>query len=329
MKSKLLVIVGPTASGKSELATTLAKTFNGEIVSADARQIYRGLDVGTAKVRGRWTTQGKKKIFVSKGIPHYCIDCVSPRRTWTAADFRRCAERAIADIAGRGKLPILTGGTGFWIDVVVQGHELPQVPPDRKLRRALERRSTSELYALLKRLDPRRAHTADPKNPRRILRAIEIARAIGAVPRLTKYQQYRALWLGIAVPPRALERKIALRSRTMIRRGLVEETKKLLAAKITKRRIRELGFEYETALRYVEGRATRAEFLSENIRRTRRYALRQIRQFRKNRCICWIRGASEAERTVRAFIRARPRSTRMAQEKARPRRASAGLRTTQ
>lgn len=332
MKINLLVIVGPTASGKSELAVQLAKKFNGEIVSADSRQMYRGLNVGTAKVRGKWVTRKletkntkrkstakTQKLFRYKGVTHYCIDVSSPRRVVTVAEYKKTADRAIQNIAAAGKLPILVGGTWFWIDAVAEGLHLPEVLPNTKLRRELEQKSPAELHALLLSLDPQRATDVDRKNPRRLIRAIEIARALGRVPRLTKHRPYRTLWLGVLLPPGALERSITLRSQSMLRRGLAAETKKLLAGGISKRRIRELGFEYQTALRSIEGRTTRAEFLLENLRLTRQYALRQLRQFRKNPRIRWIRNITEAEREIRVFIQAPPHSRRTEQEKARPR----------
>ncbi|MBI2639927.1 MAG: tRNA (adenosine(37)-N6)-dimethylallyltransferase MiaA [Candidatus Sungbacteria bacterium] len=186
---KLIVIIGPTASGKSELAVRLAKKFSGEIISADSRQVYRELDIGTGKVPGKW--RQKPKVFVYKAIPHYCIDFVSPKRVFTAADFKKCAEGAIQDINRRGKIPVMAGGTGFYIDAVLYENLLPNVPPNKTLRNTLSQKSARKLFMLLKRLDPERAKNIDRKNPRRLIRAIEIAKALGRVPKFKKNQIIR------------------------------------------------------------------------------------------------------------------------------------------
>src|SRR3989344_6085432 len=205
MKSKLqknIAIVGPTASGKSELAVKIAKRFNGEIISADSRQVYRGLDIGTGKVpndfsnyprissnasrittsriRGKFDIiRGKFEKYVYKGVPHYCIDFVSPKKVFTVADFKKCAEAAIKDITNRGKIPILCGGTGFYIDSVLYNLPIPNVPPNQKLRKQLSKKSAEELFKILKKMDPKRAKTIDPHNPRRLIRAIEIVKTTG------------------------------------------------------------------------------------------------------------------------------------------------------
>ncbi len=153
-KQKLIVIVGPTASGKSDLAVRIArqnffsknlggqaKKFNGEIISADSRQIYRGLDIGSGKVEGKWQSAKRtwqsapQKIFIYKKISHWCIDEVSPKKQYSVTEYKQCAERAIREIISRGKIPILCGGTGFWIDAIVYDMSLPEVPPDHKLRK--------------------------------------------------------------------------------------------------------------------------------------------------------------------------------------------------
>lgn len=287
-KPKLLVIVGPTASGKSELAVRLAKKLNGEIISADSRQIYKGLDVGTAKVDGRWLVVSGKKKFIYRDIPHHCIDFVSPRKAYTVADYQRCAASAITDITRRGKLPILAGGTGFWIDAVVYDIKIPPVPPNPRLRKKLEKKSIKELFRLLTKLDPRRAKTIEQKNPRRLIRAIEIAQTLGATPPLTKHGRCETFWIGIRPPPQELKKRITERTDAMIQGGLLAETRKLLSRRIPKKRIREFGFEYRLALAALEEKITRADLRLELVRQTMRYAKRQITWFKRNRAIHWI-----------------------------------------
>ena len=230
MLKKLIVILGPTASGKSELAIKLAKKlapyqtedsgagFNGEIISADSRQVYKGMDIGTGKVtpdtnpalyvasnyfsmpRERDSTgQAKKKdIFTYKGIPHYCIDVASPKRRFTVVQYRKLALKAINKIHKKGKIPILCGGTGFYIQAVVDGVVIPEVPPDWELRKKLEKKLVEELYKILKKLDPKRAKTIEKKNKRRLIRALEIVKKIGPVPILKKKPlPYPVLMIGI------------------------------------------------------------------------------------------------------------------------------------
>src|SRR3990167_5452759 len=180
---KLIVVLGSTATGKSGLAVDIAKKFGGEIISADSRQIYKGLDIGTGKVSGRWTSKNGKKIFLYKGIPHYLVDEINPKKDSGAGEFKKRAEEIIDDIRARGLLPIVVGGTNFWIDALLRGTILPDVLPNKKLRKTLERKTAADLFRMLKKLDPRRAKSIDPKNPRRLVRAIEIARALGRVPR--------------------------------------------------------------------------------------------------------------------------------------------------
>jgi len=167
------VIVGPNASGKSELGVKLAKKLNGEIISADSRQVYKKLDVGSGKVRGRW----KKGVFIYKNVTHRCIDIADPKKVFTALDFRKCAEKAIADLLSRGKTPIIVGGAGFYIDAALGRIKLGGVPPDPVLRKKLADYSTTQLLNYLTELDPARAKSIEQKNPRRLIRAIEIASA--------------------------------------------------------------------------------------------------------------------------------------------------------
>ncbi|MDP2669214.1 MAG: tRNA (adenosine(37)-N6)-dimethylallyltransferase MiaA [bacterium] len=165
-KSRIIVVVGPNASGKSDFGVRLAKKMNGEIISADSRQVYKGLDIGSGKVT-------KKEMA---GIPHHCIDIADPKKVFSAMDFKNCAERAIADILSRRKTPIIVGGTGFYIDAALGRMKLGGVPPDPKLRRKLSKYSAVKLLETLKKLDPERAKTVEQKNPVRLIRAIEIAK---------------------------------------------------------------------------------------------------------------------------------------------------------
>ncbi len=282
-KHKLIVIVGPTASGKSELAVKLAKKLNGEILSADSRQVYRGLDIGTGKVPGIW----KNGVFVYKNVPHHCIDFVSPKKVFTVAEYKKCAESAIQDISYRGKIPILVGGTGFWIDSLIFDLNLPEVPPNPKLRRTLEKKTTGELLKILKKLDPRRAKTIEQKNPRRLIRAIEIATKLGKVPPVKKQDRYNATWIGLNPRLEILKQKIVLRTSQMIKKGLIQETQNLRQKGIPIKRIREFGFEYKTALDYLNKKLNYKEIHLNLVKNTLHYARRQMTWFKRTKEIRW------------------------------------------
>ena len=176
-KSRVIVIVGPNASGKTSLSIKLAKKMNGEIISADSRQVYKGLNIGSGKVT-------KKEM---RGIKHYCLNIANPKKVFSALDFKNCAEKAIADILSRGKTPIIVGGTGFYIDAALGRVKLGGVPPNHALRRKIKNYSVAKLLETLRKLDPERAKTIEQKNPRRLMRAIEIASANHASPQIHAY----------------------------------------------------------------------------------------------------------------------------------------------
>lgn len=294
-KKKLAVIVGSTASGKSELAVKLARQFDGEIISADSRQIYRGLNIGTGKIAGKWkignigSSTSDKFIYKYKGIPHHCIDFVSPKKTFTVAEYKKCAERALDDITGRGLMPIIVGGTGFWINALVYNLNLPAVSPNLKLRKKLEKKNTGELFKILQELDPERAKTIEQKNPRRIIRAIEIARILGKVPKIGKKKSpYNILWIGLNPPLKVLTWRIKKRAGQMLHHGLAAETKKLLGQGVSKKRLREFGFEYRAVLDFIENKITKKELYEKLVKDTLAYARRQMTWWKRNPEIHWI-----------------------------------------
>src|SRR3989344_4523424 len=160
---KLVVIVGPTSSGKSDLAVTLAKHFKGEVISADSRQVYKGMDIGTGKIT-------KKEM---KGIPHHLLDVVSPRQTFTVAKYKKLAEEVIQKIAVKKKLPIVCGGTGLYVDALLYDWDIPKVPPKPGIRKSIQHKTKEELFGMLSGLDPERAITIDKNNKVRLVRALE------------------------------------------------------------------------------------------------------------------------------------------------------------
>ena len=303
MSRNVIAIVGPTASGKSELAVKIAKKLKGEIISADSRQIYKGLDIGTGKMKGRWILKSGKKLFFYKGVSHYLVDEISPKRDFSAGEFKNRAEKIIDDIRGRGLVPIVVGGTNFWIDALLRGTVLPNVSPNKKLRRALKRKTAAELFRMLETLDPSRAKSIDPKMTRRLIRAIEIARALGRVPRAKKALTYRAFWIGIDMPTSVLKANLKKRATRMIAQGLLAETKSLAAKQVSKKRLRTLGLEYSLSLDILAGALEKKKFASALTARDLRYAKKQLAWLEKNPDIRWVKTKNEGLGLVRKFTK--------------------------
>ena len=297
------MILGPTASGKSALAVKLAKKINGEIISADSRQIYKGLDIGSGKVKGKWVNESpvnittnlknkisnlKSKVFKYKGVAHYCIDFVSPKKIFTVVDFKKRADEAIEKIFAKNKTPIIVGGTGLYIQAVVDNIVLPAVKPNWKLRKELEKKTTEEMFAILKKLDPERAKNIDAKNPRRLIRAIEIAKIIGKVPNLDiQCPSWEAIQIGLKLPDEILKKNIKKRIKKMIKAGLVAETKKLRKLGLSWKRIYELGFEYKYPALFLRGKISKEEMLEKIILENWQYAKRQMTWFKRDKRIKW------------------------------------------
>lgn len=271
---KLLVIVGPTGTGKSALAVELATRMNGEVVSADSRQVYKGIDIGTGKI----TTQEMR------GIRHHLLDVASLGRTYTVKQYQRDALRAIRGIWRRGKLPILCGGTGLYVRAVVDGVVFPEVPPNRALRARLQKKTTAELFTLLKKRDPRRAREIDRHNPRRLIRALEIIEAHGRVPAMSGTPiDASVLMVGITLPNAELERRTRTRIRSWLRRGLLKEVVKIPPA-----RVPELGLVYQWVLRLANGELTQSAFTDGLARDLMKYVKRQITWFKRDQRIVWL-----------------------------------------
>ncbi|MES2214272.1 MAG: tRNA (adenosine(37)-N6)-dimethylallyltransferase MiaA [Patescibacteria group bacterium] len=278
MKKKVLVIVGPTAIGKSGLAVELAKKLNGEIVSADSRQVYKGLDIGTGKVTE----------VEMQGVPHHMLDVADPKKVYSASEFKTQGEVVLKDIAERNRLPIIVGGTGFYIDALTGSASLPQVPPNPKLRTMLEKLPTEKLFALLKKKDPVRAKTIDTKNKVRLVRALEIIEAMGTVPTLKKQRSpYEFVFVGLATPQEDLDKKIRAR---LIQRmpGMIREAKKLKADGLSYKRMDELGLEYRHLALYLQKKVSKKEMLEDLFIAIRQYSRRQMTWFKKNKNIRWF-----------------------------------------
>lgn len=279
-KHKIIAIVGPTASGKSNLAIQTALSNNGEIISADSRLVYKGFDIATAK----------PTLEERQGIKHYLIDIVEPEVDYSVANFHDDAKKAIEEIIKKGKTPIVVGGTGLYFRILLEDFDLPRVAPDYELRKKLEQHQSNELHKILEELDPESAGKIHFNNKVKIIRAIEVAKAINkpiSVAAGKKEPEYEVEWLGLNYKNRQdLYEKINKRVDDMVEKGLVEETKTLLSRHgIINNFVNTIG--YQEILEYLGGKITLEEAISNIKQNTRHYAKRQLTWFRRNQLIKW------------------------------------------
>ncbi len=275
---RILVIVGPTASGKSALAVRLARKLDGEVISADSRQVYKGLDIGTGKIT-------KKEM---RGIPHHMMDIVNPSSVFTAHDFIVHGRKAIEDILARGKVPIICGGTGFYIDALLGHITLPDVPANPTLRKRLSQKSPRQLFTILKKLDLKRAKSIDAHNPVRLIRAIEIAKTLGKVPvRKQTPLPYRLEWLGIKLNDATLRKRIHKRLLARMKEGMLREAKRLHREGLSYKRMSELGLEYRYLADFLQKKIDKTELLRKIEQGNIEYTKRQMTYWRRNKEIKW------------------------------------------
>lgn len=291
----LIVILGPTASGKSELAVRLAKKFNGEVVSADSRQIYKGMDIGTGKIT-------EKEM---QGIPHYLLDVASPKRKFTATQYRKLALLAIKKILGKGKIPFLCGGTAFYISAVVDGIMIPEVKPDWELRKKLEKKSLRELFETLKKIDPRRTKTIDKFNPRRLIRALEIVlKTKRPIPEFQTNPLLRpTLFLGIEKERKKINLLIKKRLLKRLRESrMMVEVKKLRKSGLSWKRLEGFGLEYRWISRYLQNKISYQEMIERLQKDIEHFAKRQMTWWKTDKRIRWIKNGKEAEELTKNFL---------------------------
>ncbi len=307
LRNKIVVILGPTSSGKSDIAIKLARKFsakggpaygwNGaEIISADSRQIYRGMDIGTGKV-----TDEEQKL-----AKHWMLDIVSPKTNYSAAKFKKRAEKIILDILERNKMPIICGGTGFWIKSIVDNISYPKVKPDPKLRRILSKKSAEELFKMLQKIDPERAKNIDAKNKIRLVRAIEICKAIGKVPAV-KYEatstRYDFLQIGIKLSKEKLHENIKKRLKKRFQEGMIEEVKKLKKQGLSWKKIQSFGLGYFWIPLYLQEKISKEELFEKVYLAEKDYAKRQMTWFKRDKRIIWISDFKEAYNATKLFLR--------------------------
>jgi tRNA dimethylallyltransferase len=297
----LIVIVGPTAVGKSALAVELCEQFEGEVVSADSRQIYRSLDIGTAKPTPRQRSR----------VPHHLVDLIAPDRKLSLAEYQELAYQAIDDMHARGRLPFLVGGTGQYVRAVVEGWTIPRVPPQPCFRRKMQEQSPQALHAQLAEVDPTAAARIDPRNVRRVIRALEVYEITGQP--ITEAQKkrpppYRILQLGLTMERQALYERADVRIERMIGAGLLDEVRHLLAQGYGPDLSAMSGIGYAEMVKYLREEITLEEAVRRVKANTRRFIRHQYNWFRPDDPrIHWIdQGPGMVERAaaiVRGWLR--------------------------
>lgn len=277
---RLVVILGTNASGKSDLGIRLARHFGGEIVSADSRQVYRGLDLGTGKITP----------VQAATVRHHLIDVADVSEEYSLARYQRAAYSAIDSIGAAGKLPFLVGGTGLYISAIVEGYQLVEAPPDPQLRAELEALPLPALVERLDKADPDAACRIDKKNPRRLIRAIEIASAgFGSAAARRNAPRYDCLQLGLTWPREILIERIETRLQERLAAGMIEEVVALRARGVSDQRLDKLGLEYRYIARFLRGELRSIDELRTQLGiAIRQFAKEQLTWFKRDGRILWL-----------------------------------------
>ncbi len=277
-KIPVIVIVGQTASGKSDLAVKLAKEFDGEVISADSRQVYKEFNL----------TSGKITQQEMQGVPHYLLDVLSAKtRLFNAYDFKKYAEKAIIKIWKKGKLPIIAGGTGFYIDALMGEVELSSVPENKLLRKKLSAKSNEELLEILRKKDPQKAKSIDAKNTRKVIRAIEIAYG-KTTKKLAANMRYDPLWIGIKWEKDVLRSRIKKRLKERLKNNMCDEVALAHRRGVSLTRLLSLGLEMKYCTLFIQNKLTRTELETELENKIWQYAKRQATYWRRNKKIKWF-----------------------------------------
>lgn len=286
-KTPLLIVAGPTATGKSDSAVELALRMNGEVISADSMQVYRGMDIGSAKVT----------VEEMRGVPHHLIDCADPSENWNVVRFQKEARRAVQDIASRGRLPILCGGTGFYIQALLYDIDFTQMDENTPLRDRLSalaaEKGPEAIHALLLEKDPASAAAIHPNNLKRVIRAIEFMEESGGSIAAHNLQQreresaYRSVFFVLTMDRARLYERIDRRVDIMMERGLVEEVARLRAMGIQRDSTSMQGIGYKQVYGYLDGEYDLEEAVRLIKRDTRHFAKRQLTWFKREKDVIW------------------------------------------
>jgi tRNA dimethylallyltransferase len=294
-RKKIVAVVGPTASGKTSLGIHLASQLGGEVISADSRQIYTDLNIGTEKVT-------KEEM---NGVPHHLLDIAAPMQTVSVLEYSTLAEKALEEIWSNGHIPFVVGGSGFYTDTLLRGITLPEVLPNPTLRAKLENTSLEELLKDLEEKDLDTFNRIDKENKRRVVRALEIVDTLGTVPKPEKKElDFDVLWIGLQVSREEIQKKIEDRFNETLEKGLVEEVQGLLEKGVTHERLFELGLEYRAVSLFLQGKIDREEMIEQCKLEVFKYAKRQERWFKRNKDIEWFSPTDREviEKRVREFL---------------------------
>jgi tRNA dimethylallyltransferase len=279
MKPKIIVILGPTATGKSDVAVQIAKKYNGEIISADSRQVYKGMDLGSGKIT-------KKEMGE---IPHHLLDVVSPNTLFSVAKYKELAEKEIEKIISKNKIPIICGGTGFYIDSIVKNITLPEVKLNKKLRQKLEKYSAEKLFMMLKKLSPTRSQNIDKHNKVRLIRAIEIVKTLGYIPNIEEGPiKYDFIFIGLDTDDNILKERIEKRLLKRIGLGMIHEIKKLHKNGISWKRLESFGLEYRETALFLQNKITKKQMIENLKNEIWHFVKRQRTWFKRNKKIKWF-----------------------------------------
>ncbi len=285
-KQKVIVIIGPTAVGKTKLSVELAKRVNGEIISGDSMQIYKEMDIGTAKVTHE----------EMQGVPHYLIDIKEPTEPYSVAEFQQDVRKLIQNITQKGCVPIIAGGTGLYIQSVLYDYQFSDTGKDEEIRLRIEKQvleqGIEEVYEELRRIDPISAENIHPNNVRRVIRALEVFYSTGKT--MTEYQQsqnqellYDVAYVGLTMDRETLYDRINLRVDLMVKEGLLEEVEKLYRKGIREcQSIQAIG--YKEIYAYFDGKVTKEQAVDALKQNSRRYAKRQLTWFRNKMDVTWF-----------------------------------------
>lgn len=305
MLPKIVCVVGPTSSGKTALGIRLAKKFHGEIVNADSRQIYKDFTIGTGKPDGtRGVYQGHRAFFVEK-VPHYLMDFLDPRQTFSVVEWREKAVEAIRGIEKRGNLPFIVGGTGLYLSALVDNFEFPKVPPNPTMRKAFEEKPLTDLVKILLKLDPEAEMVVDLKNPRRVIRALEVATFTGKPfteqKRLAR-PQFDAFQVGIRWNRADLFGRIDRQIDDMVKRGWADEITDLLKRGMSEHAPAMSSIGYREMLKYVKGEMKLVDAVAATKHAVHKYAKRQETWFKRDIRIRWTKNEAEAMKLVKEWI---------------------------
>ena len=300
-KPKVIIICGPTASGKTALSIELAKTINGEIVSCDSMQIYKDMDIGTAKPTAE----------EMQGIKHYLLDFIEPDKRYSVAEFKKDAEKAIEQILAKGKIPIVVGGTGLYVDSLIYGIEYQDIPLDEEYRNKLEQIANEKglevLYEKAKQIDEQAMKKISPNDKKRIMRVLEIYKATGKNKTEQEMEsrknevKYDFKVFAINMDREVLYDRINKRVDIMIEQGLIEEVKNIIQ-KYSEFPTAMQGLGYKEVVEYLNGKRSKEEMIEKIKMETRRYAKRQLTWFRKNKQTIWINGLNSKESNVQFIV---------------------------